>query len=325
MTKIIQGCDVSGWNIVKDYNKLTTHCDFVYVKSSQGVNVNTGFKDKWSNLRGKTYRGIYHFLDFKNGSGLTWGKQQADEVFSLVKDDMPELPIWLDFENNEGDLTWPKITVGFLGNIGKFTPIALGFKQEWELLTGKKCGIYTRKEFADYMQNFTDGILAIAMYPNAFLKTPDFITDFQGITPKASTGKWANWTFWQYASQALGSNFGTDSATDLDVFNGTEEDWSVFVGKQLPTTYPSIPEDVPVVTTPNYTTAIVMSVANVRNGVGTNNPQWSINGVAFTLPVNTKLQILELKYDTNKNPWIRIGYNQWVCSNFNGMELVKLS
>lgn len=321
----IQGVDISHWNDIKDIDKLSL-CDFVYFKCSQGVGwTDSLMKSHYPLLKGKTYRGVYHFLDFTlnhyaKGSELAWGAAQAKYAYSIIQNDLPELPLWLDIENNEGDSSWEKITVGIFGNIGRVLKIAMGFKLEWEKLSGKKMGVYTRYEFANYMDNFTDGDLAIAKYPYALMDSDGLISDFEGLSPATSIGKWNNWKFWQYSSSASGRAMGIGGDVDLDVFNGTEEDWSIYVGGALPVTVPDVPEDMPS-NTPDDSIppaqATTLQSLNIRTGVGTSSP------ILTVAPVNTVLDVLETAYDSGRNQWIRCGYKEWACVKFGETQLLK--
>lgn len=326
---LIQGVDLSKWNEITDLDKLTAGCDFIYNKCSQGLYADPRFLERHKAMRGKVYRGIYPFLDYAQahyprGKDLEWGARQAEFVFNLVKDDMPELPLWDDLENNEGDLSWERITTGLFGNIGRVLRVKMGFKLRWNELTGLIEGTYTRLEFAKYMQNFTDGVLAMARYPYSFMNRSSFVTDFLGMTP--GLGAWSDWGFWQYSSSCNGAFLGLKGKVDCDLFNGDEVKWSAFVGRTLPKTTPIENEDSPVAL-PSLVghDGTVLSSVNVRNGIGTISPQLTINGAPFVILKDTVLDIHESACDNAGNPWLRIGYKEWVCSEFNGTPLVKVN
>lgn len=321
----IQGVDISRWNDVYDINLLASKCDFVYMKCSQGINyTDPKFKERYAALKGKTYRGIYSFLDYTlkhyiKGKEFEFGAAQADYVYNLVKDDMPELPIWIDVENNEDkDAAWEKITVGLFGSISRITKIQMGFYQRWYELTGLIAGTYTRKEFADYMQNFNKGILSVAVYPYALMNSNGFIYDFLGKSPISYIGKWNNWTFWQYSSSGNGKSIGINGNVDLDVFNGTEEEWSKFVGNNLPTSDPIETEDPEPIPDIVGKKAITLQSVNIRKSLGTSGEYLMV------APKDSYLDILEYGIDTLGNKWIRCGYKEWACVNFNGMPLLEI-
>jgi len=325
---VIQGVDLSHWNEITDLDRLVKDCDFVYNKCSQGLSVDPRFKERHQAMKGRTYRGIFHFLDYAQahypkGKDLEWGARQAEFVFDLVKDDMPELPIWNDVENNEGDLTWERITSGLFGNIGRVLKVKMGFKLRWKELTGLTEGTYTRLEFARHMQNFTDGILAMARYPYAFMNRSGFVTDFQGLTP--GLGAWSDWTFWQYSSSCRGEFLGLKGKVDCDVFNGDETDWSAFVGKSLPKTLPPVEDEPGPLPISVEKCGVVVSAVNVRHGIGTSSPQLYINGRPWVLPKGEQVPVYETKYDTAGNPWLRIGYQEWIAAEFGGMKLAGIA
>jgi len=66
------------------------------------------------------------------------------------------------------------------------------------------------------------------------------------------------------------------------------------------------------------TKAMTLRSLNIRTGAGISNP------VLFAAPANTLLDILEIAYDSDKNKWIRCGYREWACVNFNGTQLLKI-
>jgi lysozyme len=321
----IQGIDFSHHNDIYDIDLLARSCDFVYLKCSQGGDwADPKFKERYAALKGKTYRGVYHFLDYylghyTKGKELEFGALQADYAYNLVKDDFPELDIWLDIETNDIMVkTWGAITTGAFGNIGRVLKIAMGFKNRWKELTGKIIGIYTRNEFGKFMYNFDDGILAIAWYPYAFVNITKRISNFGTLNPDRYVYPWTSWTFWQNSMTCDGATFGIRGKVDLDVFNGTEEDWSIYVGNNLPTSDPVETEDPEPICEFIGKKAIALQMVNIRQYIGTS------SAYVMVAPKDAILEILETGVDTLGNQWIRCGYKEWACVNFNGTPLLKI-
>lgn len=321
----IQGVDISRHNAIFDIDLLARNCDFVYLKCSQGVDwIDPEFKERYALLKGKTYRGVYHFLDYytghyTKGNELAWGAAQADYAYALIKDDFPELDFWLDVETNDIMVkTWGAITTGAFGNISRVLKIAMGFKKRWLELTGKIIGIYTRNEFGKFMYNFNNGILAIAWYPYALENITKRISNFGTLNPDRYVTPWSKWTFWQCSMTCDGVSFGINGHVDLDVFNGTEEEWSIFVGNNLPTSDPIETEDPESVGDIVGKKAISLQSVNIRKTLGTSGEY------VMVAPKGAIFEILESGVDNMNNQWIRCGYKEWACINFNGMPLLEI-
>jgi GH25 family lysozyme M1 (1,4-beta-N-acetylmuramidase) len=92
--KYIRGIDLSIWSGFVDFNKAVAQgIKFSYTKGSQGLFTDRTFITNHTNAKGKLKRGIYHFLDYRVD-----GDKQAVYFWNLVKNDIGELPLCVDFE-----------------------------------------------------------------------------------------------------------------------------------------------------------------------------------------------------------------------------------
>lgn len=215
--KMLKGIDISHyqgdikWDVIK-----AAGFDFVFMKSSQGLNADPTFETHWNYLNKNSFgliKSAYHFFDTSLDP-----EAQAEKAYSLVgmlKDaDMP-MVVDIETDRTNGAL----VLADRIKNLQAFLNLV-------EKLSGKRPIIYTDHSFfVEYFQNstvFGGYLLWIASYPDSkqFMPT-DPPPDHQPHLPLGFT----KWTFWQYTENGLIP--GADDAGnifDMNVFNGTLED-----------------------------------------------------------------------------------------------------
>ena len=347
----IQGIDISAWQAIIDWDKVRAipNLRFVFVKATQGVNhVDPMFRSHRAGaIRAGKDTGCTHFLDYANyifGTEIEFGRRQADFFHYTTQDNPGQAGYLLDTETNEG-AAWPRIT---LFNVGRILKIALAFHNRMMELGRKFGGDYIAGWVAAYMKNFTEGFGMIPRY-KLLTATRDMvffdgsrvaagktyqpeITHFLSAAElsaylKPDFGAYPKATIWQYGSRLIGTLLGCPGYVDADIFNGTEQEYSAWLGKISVPTQPAPIEDAPIpITNPAGKLAQVITSVNVRNGIGTAAAQYSLNGTPWVLlKSEPPIDVMESAHDSRGNPWLRIGFEQWICAEFNGSKLVQVS
>jgi lysozyme len=214
----VPGIDVSYWNAGIDWPKVRAAGQrFVFVKATEGDTYSDPtFDDNWLGAKSAgLLRGAYCFFRPK-----TDPQKQAERFIKYVKamNDDGELPPALDLETSDGQ---PK---------EKIIARAKVWLDEVEQAFGRKPIIYSGTYFLQAYFSVTGGgppewakeyPLWLAQYPYPY--TP-------GMSPALPNG-WFKWTFWQYSE--TGKVNGINARVDLDLFNGTLEEFYQFAGVQM--------------------------------------------------------------------------------------------
>lgn len=228
MTDRALGIDVSVWQDINstpqmvDFNKAkSAGASFAFMKSSQGLFVDSDFVMNWQNAgNAGILRSVYHFLDFKNKpankTANQWAIDQAVFFWGVVKNlKLDFLPV-CDYEDM-GNL--PAATVR-----GAFK----NFLESFFSLSGKRCIIYTRMSLwtiygsADvYWQQYQ--LWVAQYYYNTVPANPSLKPPF------------TKWYFWQFTDKGDGLKYGCESKqVDLNYFNGTVADLYAYANAPLP-------------------------------------------------------------------------------------------
>ena len=202
----IRGVDVARYQGEIDWGALAgQNVSFAYIKATEG----SGYTDPnfAHNLEGALqteglYAGAYHFFSFDSP-----GATQAAHFIATVPNNPRLLPPVVDFE--------------FYGGKGKNPPDREKTVRELSdllnILTnhyGKKTVIYVMRETYD---------LYIA---GGFEQYPVWYRDVFR-TPRISDGR--KWTFWQFSNRhRLKGYSGVEKYIDMNVFNGTREEFAEF-------------------------------------------------------------------------------------------------
>lgn len=192
-----------------DLSKLEG-AEFVFIRSSIGTTEDRDFETNRKNAKTSgLLRGYYHFL--------TWavdGTEQARGFYNLVKDDLPEVGLCVDYEPGY-KIETPKTAIILLHD----------FLVELKKLYSGKIIIYTNsffwKDFGSNDPFYSQFDLWLASYTSqeyAEEKMHEF-------TP------WKSWTFLQFTDRLDGLAYGMESKqVDGDYFNGSLDDLRKFCG-----------------------------------------------------------------------------------------------
>jgi len=265
----VPGIDVSFWNAGIDWPKVRAAGQrYVFAKAAEGdYYADPTFDDNWRGAKtAGLLRGAYHFFRANVDA-----KRQATKFIDYVKsmNDNGELPPVLDLETNDGQ-TKEKV---------------ISRAKTWldlvEAAFGRKPIIYSRQYFLqDYFSEAGGGPPAwakdyplwLAQYPNQY--TP-------GMQPSLPRG-WFKWTFWQYSEK--GQVNGINAKVDLNLFNGTLEQFYKFAGAEIITDKPTTPQKHTVVAGDSFESVANKYGVTLRKLVNAN-PQLLKTGDQLTVPV----------------------------------------
>ena len=212
---MVLGDDISTWQDSEEipgevnFTKMKdAGIKFTMFKVSQATFTDQVFTDSWIDAKGILPRGGYHWLSW-NKTGLEQAKYFCEQIYK----DLPEVRTVVDFEDRRGT---PYNANGHMWN------------------------------FLDYVEDQLDIISMI--YPSPYFwheygtkdktwtKYPLWIANYYVQQPMIPL-PWTTWTMWQYTPKGNGTKYGVESLQiDLDLFNGTEDDFNRFCNKntQLP-------------------------------------------------------------------------------------------
>lgn len=200
----IVGVDVSHYQGIIDWNTLSQQdIQFAFMKATEGSShIDAKFADNWeqtSNLDLKT--GAYHFFSFDSP-----GETQAANFITTVGKRKSMLPPVVDVEYYADKKVNPPEPQPVRDQLQAML-------DELEAYYGTAPIIYSTEEVWErYLNGYFDD------YPlwirNVFTK------------PKIQN----DWTFWQYTNRArLKGYSGDETFIDLNVFDGSEDEWSQWI------------------------------------------------------------------------------------------------
>jgi lysozyme len=227
-TDVVKGIDISVWqhpnNKAIDFAALKSEYDvsFVVIKASDGGTRGNDNAKKWFPIDSAVARaqglvvGAYHYAQPGNmdSNTITDAKLQAKRAVEQAEGaKFGDLPLSLDVE--ELPCGWT------IQRLAKWTS---AFLVEAETLTGRTPIIYTNGTFISRLQDA--GAADLSRYPLWLAKWGPKL----GTDPK-ETRIWNNdWTIWQFTADGKVSAV-PSSATDLNVFKGTPEEFQEFVNR----------------------------------------------------------------------------------------------
>ncbi|NLN04008.1 MAG: glycoside hydrolase family 25 protein [Clostridiaceae bacterium] len=201
----VRGVDVSHYQGDIDWDTLAGQgIDFAFIKATEGSShVDKNFAKNWEKAsQADIVIGAYHFFSLES-SGLT----QAENFIKTVPKAQGTLP--------------PAVDVELYGAFSKNPPDAATVRLELERFInaieahyGKKVVIYTTQTvYRLYIENY-------------FQDNPLWIRNVYS-RPILSDDR--EWTFWQYSDRGrLNGYDGVERFIDLNVFNGTREEFAYF-------------------------------------------------------------------------------------------------
>lgn len=281
-----KGADWSKW---QDNNSTPQHVNFelarrgghsfACIKASQALYADPDFIINWANAKRWLYRSPYHFLVW-DISPL----QQAQIYWSLLANDPPELPLWVDFE------WWSTIPKNAFDILQKF------LEKLKTLTPGRPLGIYTAKSFWDQYGS----------KDNYWAQYLLWLCDITG--PVEVPKPWNTWDWHQYTFKGDGIRLGAESNDlDLDQYNGTLEQMQARF-KLSP-----LPEAIIV---PSNVGRVVANGLRLR--AEPNTSSYVMGG----LNAGTDVEILERVNDV-QGTWLRVSTQGWIAAERDGQVYVS--
>ncbi len=215
----VYGIDVSyhqgdiDWNAVANDGKV-----FAWVKATEGYTYDDpNFQDNMTNGQAAgVVMGAYHFARPDNNSATDEANHFLSVAGSYIGDGF--LPPVLDLEDP------PNVNLQDLYTSSELT----AWVQEWIDVVVQNTGvepiIYTNGNYANYLQS------SLSSY-GLWIADPD---GDPSDPPSSSTlGIWSDWKFKQYSWSGTVSGINT-SEVDLNVFNGTTEEFEALIHSSVP-------------------------------------------------------------------------------------------
>lgn len=227
-TKAVKGIDISVWQHSNDKPidfaalKSKYEVSFVVIKASDGGTRGNDNARKWFPIDSAAARaeglvvGAYHYAlpGILDRNTITDAKLQAQRAVEQAEGaKVGDLPLTLDLE--ELPCGWT------IQRLAKWTN---AFLVEAEKLTGRTPMIYANGKFIGRLQDA--GATDLSSYPLWLAKWGSKL----GTDPKEMRIWNNNWVIWQFTADGSLSAV-PSSATDLNVFNGTKEQFQEFINR----------------------------------------------------------------------------------------------
>ncbi len=204
----VHGVDVSRWQGEIDWPKLRTQgANFAYIKATDGGDhLDPMFRTNWRRAKeAGIRRGAYHFFYWCRTAG-----EQADWFIRNVPREPDALPPVIDVEYNGESAC--KMRLSKARVIEKMQV----FMDKLERHYGQRPVIYTAPDFykdnlRGEFENYPFWLRAVAQHPSV-------------VYPGRK------WVFWQYSGSGL--SHGVTGKIDLNVFNGSEQQWYNWLNRQ---------------------------------------------------------------------------------------------
>jgi GH25 family lysozyme M1 (1,4-beta-N-acetylmuramidase) len=207
--------DVSFW---QDKNDTPQMIDFakmkaagapgVIIRAGQGSWTDADFVHNWQAAKASgLLRGAYWFYDSRYAP-----LSQAALFANSVKNDMPEMELWCDYEEN------------YRGAFAGWKHFAVFVAEVQKLLPAVKVGIYTGYYY--WMDHSPDPVTEAASLA-WFGKLPLWLAWYSSANVVKIPAPWTKATYWQYTDKGDGLKYGVESlGIDLSYFNGSLADFS---------------------------------------------------------------------------------------------------
>lgn len=303
----VVGIDVSRWQGVMNWDVAKPKIQFAFIKASQGqTGRDAQFERNWLGTKERGIpRGAYHYFSPRR-SPVSDPKLQAQNFAAALGEDTGDLPPMLDCESDNDDL-----------NLQEMQDRIYKFLKEFTSLTGRECGIYTRKYWWD--PQVTNGTKSNTDFPrisgngmrwlwvahyNSTVNAPLIPWDWEkryGLNA---------WTFWQWSADGngKGAEYGAESkAIDLNRYNGTLEGFMSEFDLENVEPGPE-PEPEPEPQPGGLVMRVNTDVLNVRNGPSVEN---AIDGKLY------KGETVVVGNVRGSDAWVEIAPGQWCAAQYN--------
>jgi GH25 family lysozyme M1 (1,4-beta-N-acetylmuramidase) len=203
--------DVSFYQGEIDWDKMRTQSDAVIVRAGQNLWVDQQFKQNWSEARRVGMRrGVYWFYDDRIGPG-----RQAEILVNLIKDDLPEMEVWIDWERTYG------------GAFAGLSQVAAMMQAIEPALPGVEVGVYTGYYW--WIEN-TNPVKNAPQF--LYLKSrPLWLAWYADASAVQIPQPWTRLTHWQFGTPAVGLEYGVATREiDMNYFNGSPQEFDLKYG-----------------------------------------------------------------------------------------------
>jgi len=203
--------DLSFWQGKPDFDVMRTKTDALIIRGGQGKVVDREFLRNYAeSKRVGMARGVYWFYDDRVSPG-----EQAKAIIDLLKNDKPEMGVWIDWETNFGGQF-----AGLRNVVALMQAVEAG-------LPGVKVGIYTGYY---WFINNSNPIMNYSQY--TYLADKDLWLAWYGNAADVKVPRpWsthANITHWQFGTPVVGKEFGVESyELDMNCYNGSSEQFDL--------------------------------------------------------------------------------------------------
>jgi GH25 family lysozyme M1 (1,4-beta-N-acetylmuramidase) len=207
--------DVSFWQEFILFSLMRLQTDALIIRAGQNTWVDTQFKRNWSEAkRFGIKRGAYYFYDDRVSPG-----KQAEIFISLLKDDLPELEIWCDWENSYG------------GAFGSLRDVVAFMEAVERALPTVKIGLYTGYWF---FREHSNAITHASQY-NYLKRRPLFLAWYTNNPANVLIpAPWSELFLWQFGTPAVGHDYGVGTKEiDMSYINMTEAEFKQRYGGEV--------------------------------------------------------------------------------------------
>lgn len=215
--------DVSFYQGEIDFTKMRQQTDALIIRAGQNLWKDSQFDNNWRLAKQHGIkRGSYWFYDDRVSPG-----KQADLWASLLRDDYPEMEIYVDWENSYG------------GQYGNLRDVVAMMQAMERLLPGVTVGEYT-----GYFWHVEHSNAVTHASQYAYLRTrPLFLAWYTANAANVLIpNPWTAIYLWQYGTPAVGREYGVKTAEiDLSYINMTEAEFQRVYGATEPPTEPEEP------------------------------------------------------------------------------------
>jgi len=240
--------DVSFYQGIINWDIMATKSPAVIIRAGQNTWVDTKFSRNYSEAkRVGMKRGVYWFYDSRIHP-IT----QANILIGLLRDDLPEMEIFCDWEYDYG---------------GSYLDLshAVDFMQHVESnLANVRVGMYTGFYFFKDHSSPTNHATEYDYLKNKPLWLAWYTTNPAYVQIPLP---WTRLTHWQWTSSGDGKGWGTETnGLDLNWFNGTITEFNQRYSGVTP---PEPPEPPTEPEEPTHIGTVIVGALNIRNGAST--------------------------------------------------------
>lgn len=208
--------DVSYYQGNINWDVLASKTNAVIIRAGHGTIEDPQFRTNWAEAKKRgMYRGVYWFYDDPVSPGT-----QAAKLYEMIRFDPPEMETWIDWETTyKGQFAGLKNVVAMMESV--------------ESKMGMRCtGMYTGYYWFTANSNPITHSSQYKYLAERPLWLAWYINDPSVVKIPAP---WKSLLFWQYGTPVLGGEYGVQSKEiDMNYFNGTEEDFVIRYGGEVP-------------------------------------------------------------------------------------------